>query len=130
MINKRIALESVEEEATPSVEMWRREVEDDGDERLDVEDCRCLSMKSRSGRGDLAGDDEGMGVGVASLLLQARSWTTLGLDAHSLQARSFLASSLAAFFSSEGSNALLQSTTGSSGNIVVGHGVEVTWQRS
>jgi hypothetical protein len=65
MINKRIALESVKEEATPSVEMWRREVDDDGDETLDVEDRRCLSMKSSSSRGYLASDDEGMGVGVA-----------------------------------------------------------------
>jgi hypothetical protein len=116
MINKRIALKSVEEEATPSVEMGRREVEDDGDERLDVEDRRCMSMKSSSSRGDLASDDEGMGVGVASLLLQTRSLSALSLDARSLQARSFLASSLAAFFSSEGGNALLQSTTGSGGS--------------
>jgi hypothetical protein len=53
----------------------------------------------------------------------------LGLEARSLQARSFLAGSLAAFFSSESSNTLLQSMTGSSGSIIVGHRVEVAWQR-
>jgi hypothetical protein len=41
-----------------------------------------------------------------------------------------LASSLAAFFSSEGGNALLQSTTGSDDNIIAGHGIEVTWWHS
>jgi hypothetical protein len=57
MVNKRIALKSVEEETTPSVVVGRREVEDDGDERLGVEDRRDLSMKCGSSHGNLTGDD-------------------------------------------------------------------------
>jgi hypothetical protein len=125
MINELIALESVEEEATPSVVVGRREVEDDGDERLDVEDRRGLSMKRSSSRGNLTGDDQRMGIGVASFLLQVRGLPALGLNARSLQARSFLASSLAAFFNSKAGNTLLQGMTSSDSGSVVGHGDEV-----
>jgi hypothetical protein len=130
MISKRITLESVEEEAAPSVEVGRREIEDDGYERLDIEDRRCLGMKSGGGRGNLTGDDQGTGIGVASFLLQARGVPALGLDARGLQVRSFLASSLTALFSSKRSDTLLQGTTSSGGSIVVGHGIEVVWRRS
>lgn len=119
MINERIALESVEEEATPSVVVGRREVKDDGDKRLDVEDRRSFSMKRSSSRGNLTGDDQHMGIGVASFLLQARG----------LLARSFLASSLTAFFSSKASNTLLQGMTSSDSGSVVGQGDEVAGWR-
>jgi hypothetical protein len=111
MISERISLESVEEEAAPLVEVGRREIEDDGYKRLDVEDRRCLGMKSGGGRGNLTGDDQGTGIGVALFLLQARS---------------FLASSFAALFSSKCSDTLLQGTTSSGGSI----GAEVVWRRS
>jgi hypothetical protein len=69
-----------------------------------------------------------MGIGVAAFLLQARGFATLGLDARSLQVRNFLASSLAAFFSNKGGDALLQSTASSSScDFVVGHGSEMAW---
>jgi hypothetical protein len=111
MISERISLESVEEEAAPLVEVGRREIEDDGYKRLDVEDRRCLGMKSGGGRGNLTGDDQGTGIGIALFLLQARS---------------FLASSFAALFSSKCSDTLLQGTTSSGGSI----GAEVVWRPS
>jgi hypothetical protein len=107
MISERISLESVEEEAAPLVEVGRREIEDDGYKRLDVED----RLKSGGGRGNLTGDDQGTGIGIALFLLQARS---------------FLASSFAALFSSKCSDTLLQGTTSSGGSI----GAEVVWRRS
>jgi hypothetical protein len=77
-------------------------------------------MKRSSSRGNLTSDDQRMGIGVVSFLLQARGLPALGLNA-----RSFLASSLAAFFSSKAGNTLLQGMTSSDSGNVVGHGDEV-----
>jgi hypothetical protein len=88
-----------------------------------------LGVESSGGRGNLTGDDHGTGFGDASLLLQARGFLALGLDARGLQVRSFLASSLAALFRSERGDALFQGTASGGSSIVVGHGVEVVWRR-
>lgn len=70
VISELVHAESVEEESLAAILVWRKIVQDDGDERLDIEDGDRLHVKRGDGRLCLRWSVSGQGQGVIGLRLR------------------------------------------------------------